>query len=77
MRVRINGHPEIFQECPIITADVLIDLSQVGAEELAVEVINTLRQGLNEDSHLTMNTFLFAMSERVNSLPGVALEWIE
>jgi len=78
MKLKINAHPEIFQECPIITADILIDLNQVGGENSAVDCINALRSGLHVYEKLTLASFVDeVVKKKPNSILGVALEWVK
>lgn len=75
MRLRINAHPEIFELCPVVTADVLIDLNQVGAIQSAVNIINAMRSGLNVYDRLTVDEFIALGKKKPNSVVGVSLEW--
>lgn len=77
MKLRINAHPEVFEECPVITADILVDLKQVGAEQCATNAINALRSGLNVYNRLTVNEFVDLMKKQPSSIIGVSLEWIK
>lgn len=77
MRLRINAHPEIFELCPVVTADVLIDLRQVGAMQSAVNIINAMRSGLNVYDRLTVEQFMELKEKKPNSIVGVCLEWIK
>lgn len=75
MRLKINANPEIFQDCPVITGNVSIDVSQHDAYSVAAKVCNAISAGVFCNVELSADDIKRFEQDGINSAAGVQFMW--
>jgi ABC-type sulfate transport system substrate-binding protein len=75
MRLTIVPEIEIESESPIMTAELIIDMHTVGAEQIARDFINCMRSGENIYNRVNARDIIKAMKDKAINLLGCSLYW--
>jgi len=75
MRLTIVPNIDVESESPIQTASLIIEMHVVGAEQIARDFINCMREGEYVYSRVNARDIIEAMREKPTKLLGCNLFW--